>query len=290
MNQPSQFGPQIVGNWELRSVSGGRFALDGGAMFGVVPKPLWQRMTTPDDRNRIPLQTNCLLAHDGTHTVLVDTGYGGRLSEKEREINAAEPGAPLLANLAALGICPEDIDVVVFSHLHFDHAGGGTVWEEGGTGRIVPAFPKATYVAQRREWEDATSGAAELRGSYPLENLLPLQAAGCLRLIDGDEQIVPGLAAMVTGGHTAGHHALLFQSGGQTAVYLGDLCPTTAHLPTMWCMAYDVYPLDTRRRKPAVLAQAAHENWLVCWDHDPQRPWSRIERDPKREFRAVDAS
>jgi len=289
MNQPAPIRRQTVGNWELCSVSGGRFALDGGAMFGVVPKPLWQRVTTADDRNRIPLQTNCLLARDGKHTVLVDTGYGGKLSDKERELNAAEPGTPLLENLAALGVSPEEIDLVVFSHLHFDHAGGGTVWEEGGTGRIVPAFPKATYVAQRREWEDATSGVPELRGSYPLKNLLPLQEAGCLRLIDGDEPIVPGLAAMVTGGHTAGHHALLFQSGGQTAAYLGDLCPTTAHLPTMWCMAYDVYPLDTRRRKPAVLGQAADENWLVCWDHDPLTPWSRILRDPQREFRAVDA-
>lgn len=293
MNQQPPTRRQAIGNWELQSVSGGRFALDGGAMFGVVPKPLWQRFTTADDRNRIPLQTNCLLARDGTHTVLIDTGYGSKLSDKEREIHAAETGVPLLKSLAAIGVSPEEIDLVVFSHLHFDHAGGGTICEgsddTGQQARIVPAFPNASYVAQRREWEDATSGVPELRGSYPLENLLPLQEAGCLRLIDGDEEIVPGLTAMVTGGHTAGHQALLFRSGGKTAAYLGDLCPTTAHLPSLWCMAYDVYLLDTRRRKPAVLGQAADENWLVCWDHDPITPWSRIQRDPKREFQAVDA-
>ncbi len=287
MTSEGEFAMAVsIGNWELQTVSGGRFMLDGGAMFGVVPKPLWERAISPDQRNRIPLATNCLLARNGQHTVLVDTGYGSKLSEKEREIYSSAPGSPLVENLATIGLGPEDIDLVVFSHLHFDHAGGGTQRAAGGT--LQPAFPKATYVAQRREWIDAISGAAELRGSYPPENLLPLHEAGQLRLIDGDETIVPGLLAMVTGGHTAGHQALAFRSGGDTAVYLGDLCPTRAHLPSLWCMAYDVYPLDTRRRKPAMLGQAADENWLVFWDHDPDRPCSRLVRDERREFRAVD--
>ncbi len=275
-----------IGNWELQTVSGGRFALDGGAMFGVVPKPLWQRITPADDRNRIQLGTNCVLARNGDHTLLIDTGYGGKLSEKELEIYAAEPGFPLIENLAALGIAPADIDFVVFSHLHFDHAGGGT--RRTADGALAPTFPQATYVAQGREWNDATSNAEELRGSYPLENLLPLSEAGQLRLISGEEEIVPGLTSLVTGGHTAGHQALAFRSGGATAAYLGDLCPTRAHLPRLWCMAYDVYPLDTRRRKPEVLAKAVAENWIVLWDHDPGTPASRIIADPRRDFQAIE--
>ena len=143
-------------------------------------------------------------------------------------------------------------------------------------------------MAQRVEWADATGGAAELAGSYPLDNLLPLEQAGQLRLIEGDVEIVPGLRALVTGGHTAGHQALLFSSGGETAIYPGDLCPMAAHLPTMWCMGYDVYPLETRRRKPQIMGQAADEHWLVLWDHDPDMAACRLARHERREFAPVE--
>lgn len=271
-----------LGNWQLETVSGGEFRLDGGAMFGVVPKPLWERRIPADERNRITLQTNCVLARDGTHTVLIDTGYGGKESEKFIEIHAMEQGAPLLDNLHALGVAPESIDFVVFSHLHFDHAGGGVVQDECNA--LVPAFPNATYVAQRLEWQSATSDAPELAGNYPPENLLPLDEAGQLRLIEDGEVIVPGLRGLVTGGHTEGHNVLSFESGETSAIYLGDLCPTHAHLPRMWCMSYDMYPLETRRKKPALLGQIADNGWTILFDHDPTMAGCRIARDEKREF------
>lgn len=271
-----------LGNWQLETVSGGEFRLDGGAMFGVVPKPLWERAIPADDRNRITLQTNCVLARNGDHTVLIDTGYGGKESEKFIQIHGMEQGEPLLDNLHAIGLGPEDIDFVVFSHLHFDHAGGGISRDHCNA--LVPAFPQATYVAQRREWEVATSDIPELAGNYPRENLLPLRDAGVLRLIDDGEEIVPGLRGLVTGGHTEGHNALHFESSGAQAIYLGDLCPTHAHLPRMWCMSYDMYPMVTRHQKPELLGRIADEGWTILYDHDPVMAGCRIARDAKREF------
>ncbi len=276
-----------LGNWQLDTVSGGTWRIDGGAMFGVVPKPLWEKLQPADERNRIRMSTNCVLARDGRHTVLIDAGYGGKLTERERDIYAAQPGEPLLESLAALGVSPDDIDTLVLSHLHFDHVGGGTRRE--GSERIVPTFPKARYVVRAGEWQVATSAAPELEGSYP-ENIQPLAASGLLELIDGDGdvEIVPGLRAMVTRGHTRWHQSLVLESAGQTAIYLGDLCPMAAHVRRLWGMAYDVEPLETRRRKPQVLGQAADEGWIVLWDHDPDRWASRLVRDAKREFIAVD--
>jgi len=275
-----------LGAWQLDTVSGGRFWLDGGAMFGVVPKPLWERVAPPDSQNRIPMATNCVLARNGQHCILVDSGYGGKEPPRRRDLVGLEAGEPLLTSLQQLGVAPQDIDLVVLSHLHFDHAGGATRLDERG--QSVPSFPRARVVVQRGEWDDATSGVAELRGSYPLENLLPLEEAGCVQFIEGDVEIVPGLRSLVTGGHTRCHQALLFQSEGQTACYLGDLCPTTSRLRSLWCMAYDVYPLETRRRKPQLLGQAADEGWLICWDHDPRYAVSRLARDAAKEFVLVE--
>lgn len=274
-----------LGNWQLDTASGGEFWLDGGAMFGVVPKPVWNKQQPADEANRIRLHTNCVLARNGDHTVLIDTGYGGKNSSKEQEQMRLAAGEPLLASLAALKVAPEDITVVLFSHLHFDHAGGGVQKVDGN---LRPTFPKATYVAARGEWESATSGAAELRGAYPLDNLLPLQDAGALRLVDDGEEVVPGLRVHRTGGHTRGHHVPTFRSLGETAVYLGDLCPTHSHFPSLWCMAYDTHPLLTRKRKPELLGRAAEENWRVLFDHDPDFAGGRIARDERREFILVE--
>lgn len=271
-----------LGDWQLTTISGGNLLLDGGAMFGVVPKPLWVRKQPADEQNRIRCATNCVLARDGRRTILIDTGYGGKATEKERQRAALDAGEPLLENLAAAGVSPQEIDLVVLSHLHFDHAGGGTRRDEQG--QVVPTFPRARYVAQRGEWETATSGIPELRGAYPLEHLLPVQEAGQLDLIDGDMEIVSGLRSIVTGGHTRSHQALVLESGGRTAIYLGDLCPMAAHARGLWGMAYDLYPLDTRRRKPELLGRAADEDWLVLWDHDPDMAAARIARDPREEF------
>ncbi len=277
-----------LGNWQLDTVSGGTWRTDGGAMFGVVPKALWERAHPADDRNRIRMNSNCLLARDGRHTVLIDTGYGGKLTERERDIFAAQPGEPLLESLAALGVSPHQIDTVALTHLHFDHVGGGS--RRQADGRIVPTFLRARHVVRAGEWRDATSGAPELEGGYPPENVQPLAESGLLELIDGDGdvEIVPGLRAIVTRGHTRWHQSLVFESAGQTAIYLGDLCPTAAHVRRLWGMAYDVEPLETRRRKPQVLGQAADEGWIVLWDHDPDRWASRLVRDAKREFVTVE--
>lgn len=273
-----------LGSIELTTVSGGVCRLDAGTLYGVVPRVLWERKTPPDEKNRIPQQTNCVLATVDGRTVLVDTGYGSKLPEKQQRNLASEAGDPLLRNLKAAGFEPEDIDVVVFSHLHFDHAGGATRFTEAG--EIIPAFPNAEYVAQRREWVMATSGLAELRGAYPhpQENLLPLQASGQLRLIDGNVEILPGLRSIVTGGHTEGHQALLFQSEGQTAVFLGDICGTRMHLSVMWCMAYDTNLMQTRRIKADLLGEVADNDWLALLDHDPDYAAVRVSRDDRSDF------
>jgi glyoxylase-like metal-dependent hydrolase (beta-lactamase superfamily II) len=270
------------GSMELKTVSGGLCFLDAGTLFGVVPKFLWERKLQADDRNRIPQETNCVLATIDGRNVLVDTGYGSKLPEKQQRNLTSEPGDPLLRNLKEAGFEPEDIDVVVFSHLHFDHAGGGTRTNDAG--EIVPSFPNAEYIAQRREWVMATSGLPELRGAYPQENLLPLQDSGQLRLIDGNVEIMPGLRSLVTGGHTEGHQALLFESAGQTAVFLGDICSSRMHLPVLWCMAYDTNLMQTRRSKADLLGEIADNDWLALLDHDPDYAAVRLSRDDRSDF------
>ena len=274
-----------LGNWQLDTVSGGELWLDGGAMFGVVPKPVWSKQQPADEANRIRLRTNCVLARNGDHTVLIDTGYGGKCSEKEQSQMRLASGEPLVESLKAIDVAPEAIDVVIFSHLHFDHAGGATQSTDSG---LKPTFPNATYVAAREEWQAATSGVPELRGAYPLENLLPLEEAEQLKLVEDGEEIVPGVRVHRTGGHTRGHHTVVFRSLGETAAYLGDICPTHSHFPTLWCMAYDTHPLLTRRRKPELLGRAADENWLVLFDHDPKFAAGRLARDERKEFTLVE--
>lgn len=276
-----------LGNLKLTTVSGGRFVIDGGTMFGVVPKALWSRYVDVDERNLIRQATNCVLVEDGETRVLIDTGYGLKLSEKERRNFQSEPGDPLVESLAEAGVTPEQIDVVVLSHLHFDHAGGATRHDDDGG--LTPAFPNAEYVAQKLEWEVATSGVPELRGAYPQQNLLPLEESGRLRLVDGDEEIVPGVRYRVTGGHTRGHCAVYIESQGETAVYLADVCPMWQQLKTLWCMAYDVDLLQTRRIKPVLLGEIADNGWLALSDHDPDHAAARIKRDKQRDFKVIEA-
>jgi glyoxylase-like metal-dependent hydrolase (beta-lactamase superfamily II) len=278
--------PMRVGKWQLDTVNGGMFWLDGGVMFGVVPKSLWRKIAAPDPLNRILAANNCVLARDGRHTVLIDTGYGGKFAPLDRKFYAMETGAPLLAGLAELGVAPHEIDTVVFSHLHFDHVCGATRFDNAG--RRVPIFSQARHLVGRIEWEDATGGSAELCSAYPIEDILPLYDAGLMMVVDDGQELIPGLHAMLTGGHTRGHMALVFESEGQTAAYLGDICPSTAHLRRMWHLAYDTYPVETRRRKPELLGRAADEAWWILWNHDPRVAVSRVARDDKREFVAVD--
>ncbi len=277
-----------LGNWQLDSLNGGLFWLDGGVMFGVVPRTIWKNVAPPDELNRIQCANNCVLARDGRHTVLIDTGYGGKFAKLDRRFYQMEEGEPLIASLAALGVAPEDIDTVVFSHLHFDHVCGATRFDDQQ--RRVPIFGRARHFVGRLEWEDATGRAPELETAYPMEDILPLYEAGLMHVVEDGQEIVPGLRCQITGGHTRGHMALYFESGGQTAAYLGDICPSTVHLRRMWHLAYDTYPLDTRRRKPELLTRAADERWLVLWNHDPRVAISRVAKDAKKEFVAVDTT
>ncbi len=277
----------LLGKFQLTTISGGRFQIDGGTMFGVVPRSLWNRVFQADDNNHIPQATNCLLVRTGQRTVLIDTGYGSKLSQKQRKIFVAEEGDPLLTSLQTAGVTAGDVDTVILSHLHFDHAGGAT--RIGGDGTPVPTFPNAEYVVQTLEWETAVSEAPELRGAYPLENIRPLQQADQLRLINGDVEIVPGIRSIVTGGHSVGHMALLIESAGETALFLGDICPSTRHLRTLWCMSYDVDLLQTRRMKPQLLEQIADHGWLALFDHDPDHAAARLSRSDKAEFVVTEA-
>ncbi len=266
----------------METVSGGRFWLDAGVMYGVVPKSVWEKVTPPDAMNRIPFAIHCVLARSPQQTVLIDAGYGGKMSPLDRAAHAADPGDPIVESLAALGVKPADIDVVVFTHLHWDHSGGATRWDEAR--RAVPTFPNATHFVNRLEWEDAISGAPELAGSYASENFAAIEASGQLVQVDGDVEVAPGLWTRVTGGHTRGHQAIVFESGSDAAIYLGDLCPVVTHMRRLWCAAYDLYPMETRRRKPELLGAAADGGWWVLWDHDPTYAISKVERHKSREF------
>jgi glyoxylase-like metal-dependent hydrolase (beta-lactamase superfamily II) len=271
-----------LGDIEITTVSGGPFRLDGGGMFGIVPKVLWERTNPADERNRILLDTNCALLRTGGRRLLIDTGNGTKLSERDREIFAIDPSITLVGSLAAAGVTPEEIDVVLLTHLHLDHVGGGTYCEPDGT--IRPTFPRARYVVQRGEWEDAVANRSTMRTSYRLENLLPLQEAGVLDLIEGDVEVAPGVCTLVTGGHTRRHQAVRLESGAARGIYFAGLIPTTSHLRGPYNMAYDLYPFDTMQRKLALLEQAARDDWLVLYDHDPLTRAGRVRPDGKGGF------
>lgn len=255
-------------------------------MFGVVPKPLWEQKEPADPRNRIRMATHCLLARNGEQTVLIDTGFGTKHSPRDREHLDLETGDVLVDALAALGVAPDEIDFVIFSHLHFDHCGGAT--RRTVRGEIEPVFARARHVVQASEWREAAGGAPELRSSYDPVHWGALVDADLLYPVEGSVEICPGIRTWPTGGHTRGHQLVRIDSRSETALYLGDLCPMEPHLRMLWCMAYDVDVLETRRRKPEVLRQAAEAGWLVVFDHDPDLVAGRVAVDPQREFRIVE--
>jgi glyoxylase-like metal-dependent hydrolase (beta-lactamase superfamily II) len=256
-----------LGDFELHSLSDGLFRLDGGAMFGVVPKPLWSRRAPADDRNRISMTMRPLLVRSAGRTVLIDAGVGDKLSEKEREIYAVDQRtASLQQSLSAIGVAPRDIDVVIASHLHFDHAGGFTARTNG---RVVPAFPRARYIIRRQEWEDATHPHERNRASYVFDAFVPLAAAGVVDFIEADGEVLPGISVWRTGGHTMHHQLIKVESGGRTAVFVADLMPTVAHLDEPWIMGYDLYPMDTLAYKKRFVREAIDGEYVIFFEHDP---------------------
>ncbi len=245
----------------------GFFALDGGAMFGVVPKALWAKVAPPDDRNRIRLAMRSWLVSDGTSRILIDAGAGDKLDAKLANIYALDRARPLEHALAAAGLDADAIDLVIASHLHFDHAGWFTVM--GADGAPRPRFSNARHVVRRGEWDDATHPNERTRASYFPENYVPLVDAGLVDFVDADGEVAPGLRVRRTGGHTMHHQMIEIASEGKVAVFVADLMPTTAHVPLPYIMGYDLYPMDTLAFKRAFLREAVEREYLMLFEHDP---------------------
>ena len=288
-----------VGKLTCHALEGGCQWLDGGAMFGVVPKPLWERRIVPDRRNRIPLALRCLLVEHDDGPVLIDTGLGNKESDKFRDIygvqNAGRTGATQLEDaLAEAAFRPEDVRWVINTHLHFDHAGGNTFIPlhpapspsilkggraEGGAAQLT--FPNATYVVQQRELEFATHTNERTAASYLEHNFAPVGAAGRWRLANGETEVLPGIRLVPTPGHVPYHQSVVIAHGGERACFLGDLVPTTAHVPLPWIMGYDLEPLVTLETKRALLSRAEADGWILVFQHDPTHPIGRVVREGK---------
>lgn len=254
------------GDVELLSLSDGMFRLDGGAMFGVVPKPLWERRAPADEKNRIALGMRPLLVKTGGQHVLIDAGCGDKMSAKEAEIYAFDRVKNLDHALADHGLTAANIDVVIASHLHFDHAGGFTAMVDG---QVVPRFPNARYKIRRAEYEDATHPHERNRASYFVENYVPLVEAGVVDFIEDDGVVLPGISVQRTGGHTMHHQLIRIDSGGRTAIFTADLMPTAAHVDEPWIMGYDLYPMDTLAFKRTFVREAIDGEYVIFFEHDP---------------------
>jgi glyoxylase-like metal-dependent hydrolase (beta-lactamase superfamily II) len=267
-----------VGDLRCHTLEAGLERLDGGAMFGVVPRPLWSKRVEPDDRNRIPLALRCLLVEHPDGPVLIDTGVGNKEDVKFADIYGIEnqglEGATQLEDaLATAGFLPGDIRWVINTHLHFDHAGGNTSMdpelEDDPRRHVRPNFPNATYVVQQGELEFARRANERTRASYLPPNYEPIAAAGRWKLLNGDVQVLPGISVRLTPGHVPFHQCVLLQNRGETAAFIADLIPTTAHLPLPWIMGYDLEPLRTLESKRRLLADAVREGWRIVFEHDP---------------------
>jgi glyoxylase-like metal-dependent hydrolase (beta-lactamase superfamily II) len=281
-NPPPLVQTRQIGALQAHAVQAGGQKLDGGAMFGVVPKPLWEKRIPADDRNRIQLGMRCLLIEHPNALILIDSGAGNKENAKFHEIYGLENAGPdgrtsLEAGLAAVGAKPDDIDILISTHLHFDHAGGNTFIDESGV--VRPTFPKARYFVQRGEYEYATHTNERTAASYFERNFVPTMESGQLELVENETEIAAGVSVILTPGHTPYHQSVVIRSAGETAIYLGDLIPTHAHLPLPWIMGYDVEPLVTLESKRGLLRRVEQENWTVIFEHDAVVPWGRVQFD-----------
>lgn len=287
--------PLNIGRLHCHLLEGGDQRLDGGAMFGVVPKPLWSRRVTPDERNRIPLAMRCLLIEHPDGLVLIDTALGDKEDGKFLDIygveNQGDPGPTRLEDaIRETGHSPDEVRWVINTHLHFDHAGGNTLrvaGEAGGAGAssassaVRLAFPNATYMVQKNELEFARHTNERTRASYLPPNFEPVAKAGKWRLLEGNGEILPGITARLTPGHVPWHQSIVLTSGGETAVFLGDVIPTCAHLPLAYIMGYDLEPLRTLESKRALLQEAVKGGWTFIFEHDPTIATGRVVEDSK---------
>ncbi len=270
-------GHTTLGDLDLTILTDGTYLLDGGAMFGVVPKPLWEKRTPANERNQILLGTNTVVVRTGKHTVVIETGIGNKLPEKQRGIFDARQ--LLLQSFDAAHIKPEEVDIVINTHLHFDHCGWNTTQREDGS--IVATFPNARYFAHRGEVEHGHLQLERDAVSYISENYDPLIAGGQMTLLDlpsgGQKEIVPGVSVEVFPGHTAQMMAVMFDSGGRRGCYISDLMPTSAHLDVTWVMGYDLDPLTCIEQRKRFLSRAIPERWLVLFTHDHHHPMGYVE-------------
>ncbi len=269
---------QRLGEFELHAVSDGFFRLDGGAMFGIVPRPLWEKIAPPDERNRIRLALTTLLIRTGRKNILVDSGIGTRRDARFADMYGIEHPPTVPESLRRIGLGPEEIDLVVLSHLHFDHAGGAMTQREG---RLAPTYPKATHIIQEGMWEEALQPNPRTRGSYIQDDFVPLREAGLVKFVKGDEEIAPGVRVRLSGGHVRHHQVVEAESGGRKAIFWADLLPTSAHVKPAWVMGYDLYPAEVAAIKEKLVEQAAQERWLNVFEHDPKVAMGFIVKDDK---------
>jgi glyoxylase-like metal-dependent hydrolase (beta-lactamase superfamily II) len=267
-----------LGEFELHAVSDGFFRLDGGAMFGIVPKPAWEKLAPPDERNRIALALTTLLIRTGRKNILVDTGIGDKHDPGFIDRYHVDRRRTLLGGLGEIGLGAGDIDLVLLSHLHFDHAGGATRLEGGA---LVPTFPKAEYVLQEGMWEEAMEPNPRTRGSYMQDDFLPLEKAGRVRFVRGEEEVAPGVRVRLSGGHVKHHQIVVAESGGRKAVFWADLLPTSAHVKPAWVMGYDLYPHEVASIKEKMVEEAVRERWVNVFEHDPETAMAYFARDGK---------
>jgi glyoxylase-like metal-dependent hydrolase (beta-lactamase superfamily II) len=273
-----------LGDLEFHIFSDASVWLDGGAMFGVIPKPMWEKKCPADARNRIELAMNCLLIRAGGKKILVETGAGEKLSPKLRDIYNLQP-SQLLPRLREYGVAPEDIDIVIDTHLHFDHCGGNTRIEQD---KVVPTFPRAQYFVQKAEYDHALHPTERDKASYFEANYVPVMEAGQFQFVEGDREIVPGVEVVKMAGHIADMQCVKLTGGGKTAFLLADLIPMTAHLPLPWIMGYDLYPMITLENKRKWIPKMVREEWLALFGHDPRVPAAYLrERDGQIEAEPV---
>jgi len=268
-----------VGNFELTMFSDGNYWLDGGPAFGIIPKAMWLKKVACDENNRIVLGLNSLLIRGGSKTVLVETGIGNKFGDRVREV--FEPEARLLGNLTAAGVAPDSIDIVINTHLHFDHCGWNTV---RANGRVVPTFPRATYYAPEGEWQHGQKQYLRDRVSYISDNYNPLLESGQMKLVKDDREIIPGVSVRTIPGHTRYMQVVMIESQGQKACYVSDLIPTAMHLDLLWIMAYDLFPMEAIANKKGLYDEAIPGRWLVIFTHDPAIPWGYVKETGKGKY------
>jgi len=274
-----------IGDAKLTMLNGGNFRLDGGAMHGVVPKTLWSKLVSCDALNRCEYATRCLLVESGGKRVLIETGNGDKFAGKLKDIYGIDHDRAIGDALREAGLSPDDIDVVVMTHMHFDHSGGTT--RKNAAGVPEPVFKRARHVVQAREWEDATHPHERNRASYLQENVGPLGEAGLLQVVDGEAEVAPGVRVVPTPGHTAGHQSVLIGAAdarAPKALFLGDVVPTAVHVKLPWVMSYDLDPARTVETKRALFTRAVEEDWLLVWGHDKDNAAGRLGVDKDGAF------